>query len=97
MVFFRDALAIFRSELTLFQRFPKLKISAIGVMVIPALYALIYLASVRDPGAHTSELKAAIVNLDQGLNYRNQPVNYGAGCRSLAEGKAHVWVCRCRH
>ncbi len=86
MVFFRDALAIFRSELTLFQRFPKLKISAIGVMVIPALYALIYLASVRDPGAHTSELKAAIVNLDQGLNYRNQPVNMGQDVvRSLKE------------
>ena len=77
MTFFRDAIAIFRSELTLFQRFPKLKISAIGVMVIPALYALIYLSSVRDPGAHTGELKAAIVNLDQGLNYRDQPVNMG--------------------
>ena len=77
MTFFRDAAAIFRMEMTLFRRFPKLRISAIGVMVIPALYALIYLASVRDPGAHTGELKAAIVNLDQGLEYRGQPVNMG--------------------
>ena len=53
MTFLRDALAIFRLEATLFQRFPKLKISAVGVMLIPALYALIYLASVQDPGAHT--------------------------------------------
>lgn len=79
MAFFRDALAISRMEFTLFQRFPKLRISTLGVILIPALYALIYLASVRDPGAHTSELKAAIVNLDQGLNYRDQPVNIGEG------------------
>lgn len=77
MAFLRDALAIVRMEFTLFRRFPKLRISAIGVMVIPALYALIYLSSVRDPGAHTGELKAAIVNLDQGLDYRGQQVNMG--------------------
>jgi putative membrane protein len=74
----RDASAIFRLELTLFKRFPKLKVSAIGVMVIPALYALIYLASVQDPGAHTSALQAAIVNQDQGLDYRGKQVNVGA-------------------
>jgi len=74
---FRDAFAIFRMELTLFARFPKLRIAAVGVVIIPALYALIYLASVRDPGAHTGDLKAALVNLDQGLNYRGQDVNVG--------------------
>lgn len=77
MTIFRDAISIFRMELTLFQRFPKLRISALGVMVIPALYALIYLSSVRDPSAHTVDLKAAIVNLDQGLDYRGQHVNMG--------------------
>lgn len=73
----RDAFAIFRMEATLFKRFPKLKVTAIGVIVIPALYALIYLSSVRDPGAHTVALKAALVNLDQGLIYRGQDVNVG--------------------
>jgi len=73
----RDAFAIFRMEATLFTRFPKLKVSAIGVVIIPALYALIYLSSVRDPGAHIGDLKAALVNLDQGLNYRGQDVNVG--------------------
>jgi putative membrane protein len=93
MTFFRDAIAIFRSELTLFQRFPKLKVSAIGVMVIPALYALIYLSSVRDPGAHTGDLKAAIVNLDQGLNYRGQPVNMGQDVvHSLKEKRSFGFV-----
>ena len=73
----RDAFAIFRMEMTLFTRFPKLKVSAIGVILIPALYALIYLSSVQDPGAHTGDLKAALVNLDKGLVYRDQDVNVG--------------------
>jgi putative membrane protein len=73
----RDAIAIFRMEMTLFTRFPKLKVSTIGVIIIPALYALIYLSSVQDPGAHTVDLKAALVNLDQGLIYRGQDVNVG--------------------
>jgi putative membrane protein len=87
MRLFRDASAIFRLELTLFKRFPKLKVSAIGVMVIPALYALIYLASVQDPGAHTSALQAAIVNQDQGFDYRGQQVNVGASVVSSLKEK----------
>jgi putative membrane protein len=79
MTFLRDALVIFRLEATLFTRFPKLKASAIGVMLIPALYALIYLASVQDPSAHTGALQAAIVNLDRGLDFRGQSVNIGEG------------------
>lgn len=77
MSFLREVLAIVRMEFTLFGRFPKLRTAALGVMLIPALYALIYLSSVRDPGAHTGELKVAIVNLDQGLDYRGQHVNMG--------------------
>lgn len=77
MRMFRDAFAIFRMEMGLFARFPKLKVSTIGVIIIPALYALIYLSSVRDPGAHTGDLKVALVNLDQGLHYRGQDVNVG--------------------
>ena len=77
MNMFRDALAIFRLEATLFQRFPKLKASALGIVFIPALYALIYLTSVWDPAARTGELKAAIVNLDAGVTYQGQTVNVG--------------------
>lgn len=77
MRFFSDAWSIIKMESTLFNRFPKLRVSAIGVIIIPALYAFIYLSSVRDPTAHTGELKAALVNLDQGLIYRGQEVNIG--------------------
>ncbi len=93
MTLLRDALAIFRLEATLFQRFPKLKVSAVGVMLIPALYALIYLASVQDPGAHTSALPAAIVNLDQGLAYRGQTINIGENvAASLKEKRTFGFV-----
>lgn len=87
MPFFRDATAIICGELTLFRRFPKLRVAAAGIIVIPALYALIYLSSVRDPSAHTGELKAAIVNLDQGLNYRGQLVNMGQEVASSLKEK----------
>lgn len=87
MRFFRDAFSIFQSELTLYKRFPKLRISTLGVILIPALYALIYLDSVNDPGAHTADLKAAIVNLDQGLDYRGQAVNVGQSVVSAVKEK----------
>lgn len=77
MGFLSDASAIFRMEMSLFRRYPKLRVSAVGVMVIPAIYAMIYLGSVRDPGLHTDRLKAGIVNLDQGLDYRGQTVKMG--------------------
>ena len=87
MAFFRDAAAIIRSELTLVRRFSKLRVAAVGIIVIPALYALIYLYSVRDPGAHTGELKAAIVNLDRGMDYHGQSVNMGQDVASLLKEK----------
>jgi putative membrane protein len=74
---FHDALAILRAELSLLKRFPKLRTAAIGITLIPALYAFIYLASVRDPGAHLSELPAAVINMDKGIVYREQSVNMG--------------------
>ena len=65
------------TELGLFRRFPKLKMAAIAVSLVPAVYALIYLSSVWDPNAKTSDLPVAIVNLDAGLTYQGQNVNVG--------------------
>ncbi|MBC7956205.1 MAG: YhgE/Pip domain-containing protein [Cytophagales bacterium] len=74
----RDAWAIARLEAGLFKRFPTLGWSVLGVLVIPALYAFIYLASVWDPASRTGSLPAAIVNLDQGVEYRGQKAHIGA-------------------
>ncbi|NEX59464.1 YhgE/Pip domain-containing protein [Noviherbaspirillum galbum] len=80
------ALEVTRMELTLFKRFPKLRLSVAGIIVIPALYALIYLVSVWDPASRTGSLQASIVNLDRGTEARGQQVNLGADlARSLQE------------
>jgi putative membrane protein len=49
----------------------------VAVALIPSLYTVIYLSSLWDPGAHSTALKVGIVNLDQGLVYREQAVNIG--------------------
>lgn len=74
---FRNALDIARMEAELFRRFPKLRVSVIGILLIPALYALIYLSSVWDPAGRTASLPAIIINHDAGINYGGQQVNLG--------------------
>ncbi|MDD2926879.1 YhgE/Pip domain-containing protein [Rhodoferax sp.] len=68
---------IVRMEGRFFWRYPRLLLAAAVVALIPALYVLIYLASVWDPAAKTGDLPVAIVNLDRGLEYRQQAFNVG--------------------
>jgi putative membrane protein len=72
-----DFWLIARLEAGFFRRSPKLLLAAVVVTLIPALYVLIYLSSVWDPASHTGALPVAIVNLDQGLEYRQQVFNVG--------------------
>lgn len=68
---------IVRSELRTFVRYPKMLAAAAAVMLLPALYALIYLFSVWDPAANTQSLSVALVNLDEGVEYRDHVFNVG--------------------
>ncbi|MET0334738.1 MAG: YhgE/Pip domain-containing protein [Rhizobacter sp.] len=77
MALVRSSLAVARLEATLFRRYPKLLLSVLGIVVIPAIYAYIYLGSVWDPAGHTINLPAAIVNLDKGARVGDQQVNLG--------------------
>lgn len=77
MRFLRNALHVARLEGALFRHYPKLRVSVIGILFIPALYAFIYLQSVWDPASHTGNLPAAIVNLDAGTVVKDQRVNVG--------------------
>lgn len=83
----RQALDVARLESALFRHFPKLRASVLGITLIPALYAFIYLMSVWDPASRTSELPAAIVNLDQGATANGQPVNVGADLTQSLKAK----------
>ncbi len=70
-------LFIARIEARFFTRFPKLLLATVAVALIPALYAVIYLSSVWDPEANTGALTVALVNLDQGVEYREHTFNVG--------------------
>jgi putative membrane protein len=73
----RDALAVARLESGLLARFPRFRLSLAGIVLIPALYALIYLESVWDPASRTGALPAVIVNLDQGARFHGTQVHLG--------------------
>lgn len=70
--------SIFRADLALFRRFPRLGVSVGAIALVPALYALIYLSSVWDPNARTNALPVALVNQDAGITYQGQSANVGA-------------------
>jgi putative membrane protein len=66
------------AEWRLILRHRRLAIAFVGVLFVPALYAFIYLKAMWDPAAHTRELPAALVNLDEGARYRERELNLGA-------------------
>ncbi len=65
-------------EVLLLRRHPKLAVAAVGLLFVPALYALIYLWAMWDPAAQTRDLPAGLVNLDVGARYRERELNLGA-------------------
>ncbi len=73
----RGIALVFRDDVGLFKRFPRLGISVAGIALVPALYSLIYLSSVWDPNARTQALAVAIVNQDAGISYQGQQANVG--------------------
>lgn len=77
MTLIRRALRIARLDAQLLRAFPRLWLSVAGIVLIPALYAFIYLESVWDPASRTGLLQAAIVNLDKGSEIGGKPVNIG--------------------
>jgi putative membrane protein len=75
----RSAIArVLAWELALLYRHTRQRWAAIGLLFVPALYALIYLASVWDPAALTRALPVGLVNSDVGAVHRDQSINLGA-------------------
>lgn len=75
-------------DVLLVRRFRRLAWSALGVLLVPALYALIYLSSVWDPNARIAELPVALVNEDEGLQWRGQDLNLGLEVVRTLRGQA---------
>jgi putative membrane protein len=76
---------VLRYEWLLLQRHRKLAAAAVGLLFVPALYALIYLWSMWDPTSHTNELPVGLVNLDTGAQYRNRDLNLGTDVLAAIE------------
>jgi len=87
MGWWRAVREVFRYEWLLLQRHRKLAVAGVGLLFVPALYALIYLWSMWDPASHTRALPAGLVNLDTGARYRDRDLNLGADV--LAAIEAH--------
>ena len=75
--FILNVLRVAHADLALIWRFRMMQLAVIGVALVPAVYALIYLSSVWDPNAKTSALPVGLVNLDIGVRYRNHETNVG--------------------
>jgi putative membrane protein len=73
-----DSLAIARADAAMLRRQPRLLLALLGVVLIPALYALIYLEAVWDTGNRTEALPAIIVNLDRGTEQHGRRIDLGA-------------------
>jgi YhgE/Pip-like protein len=76
---------VLRYEWLLLQRHRKLAAAAVGLLFVPALYALIYLWSMWDPTSHTNELPVGLVNLDTGAQYTGRDLNLGTDVLAAIE------------
>ncbi len=77
MAWWRAVGSVVRFEWMLLARHPKLAAACVGLLFVPALYALIYLYGMWDPASHTRTLPAGLVSLDQGASYRGRELNLG--------------------
>ena len=66
-----------RMEARYFAQHTRLLVAAFTIVLVPSIYALIYLSAVWDPEAHTRSLGVAIVNHDEGVHYREHRFNIG--------------------
>lgn len=73
----RQSRFLLRLEVPYFLGGGKALLATWAVALIPALYVVIYLSSVWDPGANSGALQVGLVNLDEGVVYREQNVNMG--------------------
>ena len=73
----RQSRLLLRLEAPYFVGSTKSWLAVLAVALIPALYVVIYLSSVWDPGANSGAMQVGLVNLDRGVVYREQTVNMG--------------------
>lgn len=73
-----QARAVARWEWVLLRDWPQLRWAVVGLVFVPAVYALLSLSSAWDPAAHSRSLPVGLVNGDLGASYRERELNLGA-------------------
>ena len=77
MNFFSQIVFIIRSENSYLFRSRQKLLSCLILIFVPAIYSILYITSVWDPGTKTKALPVAVVNLDNGVQFLGQQVNVG--------------------
>ncbi len=81
-------------EARFLMHYRRLLLSTVVVVLVPALYSLIYLGSVWDPEGHSTALPVALVNLDDGVQYKEHAFNIGGEITTLLQNKGHFGFVR---
>ncbi|WP_147321296.1 YhgE/Pip domain-containing protein [Rhodoferax lacus] len=89
MKFFSQIAYIARNEARYLRQFPKLLASGAILIFVPALYCLLYISSVWAPETRTAALPVAVVNLDQGVQYKEHNINVGWEITTRLEDSGH--------
>ena len=77
MKLFLQIVFIVRNEANYLLRHPKKLISGAMLALVPAMYCVLYIASVWDPDTKTNALPVAVVNRDEGVQYLEHAFNVG--------------------
>ncbi|MDP4146761.1 MAG: YhgE/Pip domain-containing protein [Bacillota bacterium] len=84
---------IFRRDLRTIVKNPAALIIAIGLCLLPSLYAWINIKACWDPYANTGNLPVAVVNNDEGAEFNNKTINVGNEIiKQLKQNKSIGWV-----
>lgn len=76
-----------RTELGLYKKFPLLIGAAFVLMLVPALYSLIYISSIWDPYGNLKSLPVCFANFDAGINFRGQQIQMGKEVEKTLKGR----------
>lgn len=85
-------LKIVKEDLSSIYKNRFLRFAVAGIVIVPLLYSLLYLAAFWDPYSRMDKLPVAIVNLDKGATMDGDEVNYGQNvCDELKDNKDMGW------
>lgn len=88
----KNILQIFKNDLVEIVKNPKTLIIIIGLILLPCVYAWPNILSSWDPYSNTSQIKVAVVSLDEGTTLQSKAINIGNSLiENLKENTSLDW------